>query len=97
MLVGTAGRGVDAVLATRAVNTLRHRGPDGRGEWHDRQAGVWLGHRRLAVIDLSPGGAQPMHSRDGRYVLSYNGEIYNFAQLRAGLHEAGAIAHFYRG
>ena len=91
MLVGTAGRGVDAVLATRAVDTLRHRGPDGRGEWHDRQAGVWLGHRRLAVIDLSPGGAQPMHSRDGRYVLSYNGEIYNFAQLRASLHDAGVV------
>ena len=91
MLVGTAGRGVDAVLASRAIDTLRHRGPDARGEWHDRQAGVWLGHRRLAVIDLSPAGAQPMHSRDGRYVLSYNGEIYNFAQLRASLHDAGVV------
>ena len=89
MLVGAAGRGVDAVLASRAVDTLAHRGPDARGEWHDRQAGVWLGHRRLAVLDLSPAGAQPMHSRDRRYVLSYNGEIYNFAQLRSSLHDAG--------
>lgn len=91
MMVGSTGRGVDATLATRAVDTLTHRGPDARGEWHDRQAGVWLGHRRLAVLDLSPGGAQPMHSRDGRYVLSYNGEIYNFAALRASLRDAGVV------
>jgi asparagine synthase (glutamine-hydrolysing) len=91
MLMGAATRGIDTVLASRAVDTLHHRGPDARGEWHDPQAGVWLGHRRLAVIDLSPSGAQPMHSRDGRYVLSYNGEIYNFAQLRASLHDAGVM------
>ena len=91
MWVADAGRGVDALLANRAVDVLTHRGPDGRGDWHDRHAGLWLGHRRLAVLDLSPSGAQPMHSSDGRYVLSYNGEIYNFAALRAALHDAGVV------
>ena len=76
------GPGPAATLAARALDRLTHRGPDARGEWRDEQAGVWLGHRRLAVIDITPGGAQPMQSRDGRYVLSYNGEIYNFMALR---------------
>ena len=84
------GQGVDAPRAARALDTLSHRGPDARGEWRDAQAGVWLGHRRLAVIDITPSGAQPMQSRDGRYVLSYNGEIYNFKTLREQLLGDGA-------
>lgn len=61
---------------------LRHRGPDDEGVWIDPSDGVALGHRRLAVVDLSPHGHQPMISRDGRYVITFNGEIYNHLSLR---------------
>jgi asparagine synthase (glutamine-hydrolysing) len=73
----------------RANDTLAHRGPDGADIWCDETAGVALGHRRLAIIDLSPLGAQPMHSADGRYVVTYNGEIYNYPDLRAELESQG--------
>lgn len=69
-------------LLRRMTDTLVHRGPDGQGVWIDAQAGIALGHRRLSIIDLSPTGAQPMSSGCGRYVLSYNGEVYNFQDLR---------------
>lgn len=65
----------------RAADTLRQRGPDDAGSW--TEAGVGLGHRRLAVIDMSSAGHQPMMSADGRYVLVFNGEIYNFRELRS--------------
>ena len=80
-------------LETRAramAQTLTHRGPDDDGVWADESAGVGLGHRRLSIIDLSPAGHQPMVSTDGRYVLVYNGEIYNFPTLRGELESAGA-------
>ncbi|WP_295431720.1 asparagine synthase (glutamine-hydrolyzing) [uncultured Thiodictyon sp.] len=66
----------------RMNQTLLHRGPDDGGLWLDAAAGVGLGHRRLAILDLSPLGHQPMVSPDGRYVLAYNGEIYNYQALR---------------
>jgi asparagine synthase (glutamine-hydrolysing) len=66
-----------------------HRGPDDEGYWTDGAAGVALGHRRLAVIDLSPQGHQPMVSADGRLVISFNGEIYNHAAIRARLEDEG--------
>ena len=62
---------------------LKHRGPDGEGVWNEDN--VWLGHRRLAIVDITPTGAQPMLSRSGRYVITYNGEIYNFGTLRSEL------------
>ncbi len=71
------------------ADALRHRGPDGAGTWADPSQGLALGHRRLAIIDLSAAGRQPMHSRDGRYVVSYNGEVYNHMELRAELTAAG--------
>ncbi|HMM75128.1 MAG TPA: asparagine synthase (glutamine-hydrolyzing) [Gammaproteobacteria bacterium] len=85
----TTDRVADDVLAAM-TNALHHRGPDAGDTWHDTQAGIGLGHRRLSILDLSPAGAQPMHSRDGRYVIAFNGEIYNFARLRAELEKLGA-------
>jgi asparagine synthase (glutamine-hydrolysing) len=73
---------------------LAHRGPDDTGTWVDAEAGVALGHRRLSILDLSAEGHQPMHSADGRWVVVFNGEIYNFADLRA---ELAARGHAFRG
>lgn len=67
------------------TDAIRYRGPDSAGHWTDADAGIALGHRRLAIVDLSPEGAQPMHSADGRLVLAFNGEIYNHADIRAEL------------
>lgn len=72
------------------ADALAHRGPDARGTWADETAGIGLGFRRLAILDLSPAGHQPMASADDRYVVVYNGEIYNYQDLRAELEGAGA-------
>ena len=74
--------------ARRCLDTIAHRGPDASGEWCDNHA--FLGHRRLSIIDLST-GAQPMHSADGRYVVVFNGEIYNFLELRDALIREGGV------
>lgn len=71
------------------ISTLDHRGPDDHGSWIDSKLGVGLGHRRLAVIDLSPLGHQPMLSACSRYVMVFNGEIYNHLELRKELEKAG--------
>jgi len=68
---------------------LRHRGPDDRGVWWDAEAGVGLSHRRLSILDVSTAGRQPMHSPNGRFVIAYNGEIYNFLEIRADIALAG--------
>ena len=70
------------------TDAIAHRGPDGEGQWCEGHIG--LGHRRLAVIDLSADASQPMQSWDGRYVISYNGEVYNFRELRRELEKAGS-------
>ncbi len=81
---------LQATVAAMA-DTLRHRGPDDAGVWVDAAAGVALGFRRLAIIDLSPHGRQPMASADGRYVVVFNGELYNFRALRADLERAAGV------
>ncbi|KUZ64566.1 asparagine synthetase B [Burkholderia ubonensis] len=77
-----------ATLA-RMTASLAHRGPDAQGTWLDAQAGIALGHRRLAIVDLSVHGRQPMASACGRFVLVFNGEIYNHRALRAELERTG--------
>ena len=81
-------------FAQNMAGVLHHRGPDAQGVWADPEAGIALGHARLSIIDLSPAGAQPMLSASGRYVLSYNGEVYNAGELCAELAGAG---HRFRG
>ena len=81
------GEPASVVILRRMTDSIRHRGPDGEGQYVDGPLG--LGHRRLAILDLSPAGHQPMMSSDGRYVLSYNGEIYNFLELRTELEAVG--------
>jgi asparagine synthase (glutamine-hydrolysing) len=80
--------------ARRMAATLHHRGPDDAGEWYDAAAGVAFGFSRLAVLDLTPTGRQPMASASGRYVIVFNGEIYNHRELRRELEAQG---HQFRG
>jgi asparagine synthase (glutamine-hydrolysing) len=84
--------GVSASVAEQTVDgmsaALTHRGPDDTGTWLDANAGIALGHRRLAILDLSPAGHQPMICPSGRYVIAYNGEIYNHLEIRKALETA---------
>lgn len=81
-------------IAMRMADTLRHRGPNDSGVWADAEAGVALSMRRLAILDLSPAGHQPMQSSNGRYVLVFNGEIYNYEDLRSELSKEGRAGSF---
>ncbi len=82
------GRPAELAVLRRMTDILQHRGPNDEGCW--TEGAVGLGHRRLSIIDLSTAGRQPMVSSNGRYVLTYNGEIYNYAELRA---ELAALGH----
>ena len=84
-----SGEPVSPVLLRRMTDALAHRGPDGEGFYTDSFIG--LGHRRLAIIDLSPAGHQPMISPDGNLILTYNGEVYNFRELRKELESLGHV------
>lgn len=79
-IAGMVGARADRKLVSKMTHMLRHRGPDDCGEWF--APGVSLGHRRLNIIDLSDAGHQPMSSDDGRYTIVYNGEVYNYLELR---------------
>jgi asparagine synthase (glutamine-hydrolysing) len=73
------------------VDALAHRGPDGADVWSDADAGIAIAHRRLAIVDLTPTGAQPMTSSDGRWVISYNGEVYNAEAIAADPQMSGLV------
>lgn len=94
-IVGIVGEGDPDVVRT-AIAKLRHRGPDGHGVWQSAQGLATLGHARLAVVELSDAGAQPMRSADGRYAIVFNGEIYNHLEMRQSL-EAAGHQHAWRG
>lgn len=79
------------------ANAIAHRGPDSDGYWSDAPAGIGLAHRRLAIVDLSPAGAQPMISGSRRYVIAFNGEIYNHLYLRDQLQNGGHLTYPWRG
>lgn len=90
-LIRSDAGAVSQATLQRMTDAIAHRGPDGQGHWIEGPVG--LGHRRLAIIDLSPAGHQPMVNADHRYVLSYNGEIYNFRELRV---ELEALGYWFR-
>ncbi|RMG43018.1 MAG: asparagine synthase (glutamine-hydrolyzing) [Candidatus Dadabacteria bacterium] len=81
-------------LAVKMADAIRSRGPDAAGEWHESEIGLSFAFRRLAIIDLSSQGNQPMSSESGRFTIVFNGEVYNFASLRAKLEKTG---HRFRG
>jgi asparagine synthase (glutamine-hydrolysing) len=85
-----------AALLEAMNRAVLHRGPDGGGAWFEPSGGPSLGHRRLAILDLSPTGLQPMHSASGRYTMTFNGEVYNFQDLKDRL-EAQGRAPKWRG
>src|SRR6185436_13235278 len=90
MYGAAARRGVSAVEAAAAsASTLSHRGPDDSGVWGSEDGTVALAHRRLSIVDLSPLGHNPMSGEDGRHWITFNGEIYNFLELRRELEAAG--------
>ena len=87
----TKGEPVSPIVLKCMTDSIAHRGPDGEGSFIDGSLG--LGHRRLAIIDLSPAGHQPMATEDNRFIISYNGEVYNFAELRVELEALGYRFH----
>ena len=82
-LIHLNGGQVSQLMLKKMTDSIAHRGPDGEGYWFEENVGI--GHRRLAIIDLSSDANQPMISNSKRYVLSYNGEIYNYREIRAEL------------
>lgn len=88
-MVASNGRSLDRGLLEASARKIAHRGPDSEGIWIEGPVG--LAHRRLAIVDLSPSGAQPMQSSDGRFAVTFNGEIYNYQELRKQLLESGEV------
>ena len=85
----TRNKQIDHSLMNKALNSLYHRGPDAGAHWCNPAGNVWLGHRRLSILDLSDAGTQPMQSEDGRLVVVFNGEIYNFKTVKQELIQKG--------
>jgi len=79
------------VALLKMAESLHHRGPDDKGIWFDKSSGVGFAHTRLSILDLSPSGHQPMVSASGRYVITYNGEVYNFSEIKKALSKSFSI------
>lgn len=88
-----AKKEVELSLLRKMTDAIAHRGPDGDGHWINKEGNVGFGHRRLSIIDLSDAGSQPMHSADGRYTIVFNGEIYNYVELKNDLIKKGYSFH----
>src|SRR5689334_15270017 len=86
-ILDLSGAPIDPRTLQAMNGSLAHRGPDDEGVWIEGSVG--LGHRRLSIIDLSPTGHQPMRTADGRITMVFNGEVYNFPRIRAGLESEG--------
>src|SRR5262245_47654904 len=86
-----AANGIDRAELLRTRDNMAARGPDGLGEWIAADGRVGLGHRRLAIIDLSDAASQPMVSADGKLAITFNGEIYNYRELRNRLEAKGHV------
>ena len=81
------GKAVSVEVLRKMTDIIKHRGPDGEGYWTNKFIG--FGHRRLAILDLTSAGHQPMFSDNKQIVITYNGEVYNFRELRSGLESKG--------
>src|SRR5580698_6989823 len=92
-IVNRSGQGVDLEELTEITDSMASRGPDGSGVWISPGSEVGLGHRRLSLVDLSEAGAQPMPTQDGSLRIVFNGEIYNYQELRHRLEGKGVIFH----
>ena len=88
---GLSAKQIDQTVVERLNDQQRRRGPDGTGLWSSADGRIVLGHRRLAIIDTGPTGAQPMCDATGRWVISFNGEIYNYRALREELERLGCV------
>ncbi|MBR0798239.1 asparagine synthase (glutamine-hydrolyzing) [Bradyrhizobium jicamae] len=92
-IVNLRGNPVELAEVSRLTSLIAHRGPFGEGTWFNTRRNLAFGHRRLAIIDPTDGGRQPMASGEGRHVILYNGEIYNFLELRRELEAKGVVFH----
>lgn len=88
-IINFNGSPVNKGAIKRMTDVIAHRGPDGEGHWISENHNIAFGHRRLSIIDLSEGGAQPMHYANNRYTITFNGEIYNYIELRKELEKKG--------
>ena len=88
-IAGSVGIKIDRDTVNSTLAKISHRGPDSSGTWQDASQGIWLAHTRLSVLDLTNASSQPMTDRTGRYVITYNGEIYNYKELRRSLEKQG--------
>jgi asparagine synthase (glutamine-hydrolysing) len=91
--LATSGQRDDVAMLKRMADAIANRGPDDAGYWSDQEQSVGLGHRRLSIVDLSPAGHQPMVSGNGRFVMVFNGEIYNHMDCRAALQNVSWRGH----